>query len=68
MRKSKNQKKELSRSELRIRIRVLYTKGLTNSEIADKCDKSLSLVNEIIDDMGYRPNKKQAKEKHIWAN
>lgn len=68
MRKTKNQKKELSRSELRMRIRVLHTKGLTNSEIADECDKSISFVNEIIEDMGYKPNKKLAKEKHIWAN
>lgn len=68
MKKSKNQKKELSRSELRMRIRVLHTKGLTNSEIVDECDVGLSIVNEIIEDMGYKPNKKLAKEKHIWAD
>lgn len=66
--KTWNNKKELSPSELRMHVRVLHTKGLTNLEIADECDVGLSIVNEIVGEMGYKPNKKQAKEKHIWAN
>lgn len=66
--KRKNKKKELSPSELRIHIRVLHTKGLTNQEIANECNKDLLTINEMISDMGYKPNKKQAKEKHIWGN
>lgn len=66
--KRKNKTKELSPSELRIHVRVLHTKGLTNQEIADECNKELLTIDEMIREMGYKPNKKQSKEKHIWGD
>ena len=58
----------LDTAELKSRIRILHTKGLTSDEIAVNCNMSVGLVREILKELGYKDNFKQKKEKHIWAD
>ena len=68
-RKNVTDKKLLaSSSELKQRLRILHTKGLTSSEIALECNIDVSFVRRMLNEMGYKENPERSKDKHIWAD
>lgn len=68
-RKKTSDKKLLASSpELKQRLRILHTKGLTSSEIAVECNIDVSLVRKMLNEMGYKENPERSKDKHIWAD
>ena len=66
--KTTNKKLPTSLSELKQRLRILHTKGLTSEEIAVECNINVSIVRRMLNEMGYKENPKRSKDKHIWTD
>ena len=66
--KTTDKKLPTSSSELKQRLRILHTKGLTSAEIAVECNINVSIVRKMLNEMGYKENPERSKDKHIWAD